>query len=93
VINIDLDHFKARLLQDALSQATVQHWLHRAYEFQQAAPRPGEFHGNATVEELRQQWGECMNTAQACLLHADLIRQLSPEPISDEVRDALEEVA
>jgi hypothetical protein len=34
-----------------------------------------------------------MDTAQACLLHADLIRQLSPEPISDEVWDAFEEVA
>lgn len=34
-----------------------------------------------------------MDTAQACLLHADLIRQLSPEPIRDEVWDAFEEVA
>jgi hypothetical protein len=90
---IDFDHFRARILQDCLTQATAQYWIHRAYQFQQAAPRPDEFHGNAPVEELRQRWRNCMDTAQACLLHADLIRQLSPEPISDEAWDAFEEVA
>jgi hypothetical protein len=34
-----------------------------------------------------------MATMQACLNHADLIRQESPEPISAEVWDALGEVA
>ncbi|HEY9468568.1 MAG TPA: hypothetical protein VIQ76_03025 [Propionibacteriaceae bacterium] len=44
---IDFDHFRARILQDCLTQATAQYWIHRAYQFQQAAPRPDEFHGNA----------------------------------------------
>jgi hypothetical protein len=90
---IDFDHFRARILQDALTEATAQYWIHRAYQLQQAAPGPDEFHGNATAEELRQRWTECMDTARACLSHADLVRQLSPEPISDEVWEALEEVA
>ena len=51
---IDFDHFRARILQDALTEATAQYWIHRAYQFQQAAPGPDEFHGNATAEELRQ---------------------------------------
>jgi hypothetical protein len=93
VISIDLDHFRARILQDALTEATAQYWVHRAYQFQQAAPRLGEFHGNATRDELNQRWLDCMATSQACLNHAELIRQESPEPISDEVTSVLEEVA
>jgi len=34
-----------------------------------------------------------MATSQACLNHADLIRQESPEPISAEVAAVLEDVA
>jgi hypothetical protein len=56
MINIDFDHFAARIIQDCLTEATAGYWLHRAYQFQQAAPRPGEFHGNAPVEELRERW-------------------------------------
>lgn len=93
LVNIDIEHFKARLLQDALTEATAQYWVQRAYQFQQAAPRKGDFHGNATKQDLWERWQECMDTAQACLSHADLIRRLSPEPISDEVRHAPGEVA
>jgi hypothetical protein len=93
MISIDIDHFRARILQDALTEATAQYWVHRAYQFQQAAPRLGEFHGNATRDELNQRWLDCMATSQACLNHAELIRQESPEPISDEVTSVLEEVA
>jgi hypothetical protein len=93
MIRLDLDQFRARVLQDALTEATAQYWLHRAYQFQQAAPRRGDFHGNATVEELRHRWRECMDTAQACLRHAELLRSEAPVEVSDEVWDALEEVA
>ena len=50
MISIDLDHFRARILQDALTEATAQYWVHRAHQFQQAAPRLGKFHGDATRE-------------------------------------------
>jgi hypothetical protein len=90
---IDFDHFRARILQDALTEATAQYWIHRAYQFQQAAPRPDEFRGNATAEELRQRWRNCKDTAQACLRHAELLRDSAPEEISDEVWRALQEVA
>jgi hypothetical protein len=93
MISIDIDHFRARILQDALSEATAQYWVHRAHQFQQAAPRLGEFHGNATRDELNEAWTRCMNTMQACLSHADLISGEYPEPISDEVASVLEEVA
>ena len=93
MINIDIGHFRARILQDALTEATAQYWLYRAHQFQQAAPRLGVYHGQATRDELNQRWLECMATSQACLNHADLIRQESPEPISAEVAAVLEDVA
>jgi hypothetical protein len=93
VIHIDIDHFRARVLQDCLTEATAQYWVHRAYQFQQAAPRLGQFHGNATRDELNEAWTRCHATTQACLSHADLLRGDYPEPISDEVASVLEEVA
>jgi hypothetical protein len=93
VISIDIDHFRGRILQDALTEATAQYWIHRAHQFQRAAPRVDEYHGDATREQLRERWLECMATSQACLNHAELILQESPGPISDEVAAVLGEVA
>jgi hypothetical protein len=90
---LDLDHFRARILQDALTEATAQYWIHRARQFQQAAPRKGDYHGQATAEELREAWYRCVATSEACLRHADLISGEYPEPISDEVAAVLGEVA
>jgi hypothetical protein len=90
---LDFDHFRARVLQDALTEATVQYWERRARQFQQAAPRRGEFHGSATTEELDAAYQRCMATAEACLRRAELLREAYPEEISPEVWAALEEVA
>ena len=92
-ITIDLDHFRARILQDALTEATAAYWIHRAHQFQQAAPRKGDYHGQADRDELLDRWERCKATELACLRHADLIRGDYPEPISDEVAAVLEEVA
>ena len=93
MIDIDIDHFRARVLQDCLTEATASYWIHRAHQFQQAAPRLDEFHRDATREELNEAWTRCHATSQACLQHADLLRGDYPEPISDEVWDVLGEVA
>jgi hypothetical protein len=93
VINIDIEHFKARLLQDCLSQATAQYWEHRAQQFENAAPRKGDFHGNADREELLDAWERCRATALACRRHAQLIMDSMPQEISDEVLTVLQEVA
>ena len=93
MIKIDIDHFRARVLQDALTEATAQYWIHRAHQFQQAAPRLDEYRGQATSEQLTERWLECMATMQACLSQADLIRKDSPEPISAELWAVLGEVA
>jgi hypothetical protein len=93
VIHIDIDHFRARVLQDALTAATAQYWVHRAHQFQQAAPRLGEFHGGAKRDELNEAWTRSHATAAACLSHAELISGEYPEEISDEVLAVLGEVA
>jgi hypothetical protein len=89
----DLDHFRARLLQDALTEATAQYWVHRAHQFRQAAPRQDDFHGSAAPGELTAAWYRCEATAQACLRHAELLRNEIPEEISPEVWAVREEVA
>jgi hypothetical protein len=93
VITIDIDHFRARVLQDALTEATAAYWLQRANQFEAAAPKLGEFHGTLTRDELNEASTRCYATAQACRAHADLISGDYPEPISDEVASVLEEVA
>ena len=91
--NIDIDHFRARVLQDCLTEATAQYWVHRAHQFQQAAPRKGDYHGLADRDELLDRWERCKATELACRRHAQLIMDVIPEEISPEVWAALEEVA
>jgi hypothetical protein len=90
---IDIDHFRARILQDALTEATAQYWVHRAHQFQQAAPRLGEYHGNATRDELNEAWTRCHATALACRNHAQLLTDEAAEEISEDVLTVLGEVA
>jgi hypothetical protein len=52
MISIDIDHFRARILQDALTEATAAYWLHRAEQFEAAAPQPTDYSGHASQEEL-----------------------------------------
>ena len=86
-------HLAARVLQDALTEATAEYWLRRAYQFEAAAPRPTDYRGQATDEQLIDAWVRCKTTAAACRRHAELISAEYPEPISDEVTSVLEEVA
>jgi hypothetical protein len=93
VINIDLDHFRARVLQDCLTEATAAFWLRRAQQFENAAPRKGDYHGHASREELLDAWERCQATALACRRRAQLIMEGRPEEITADVRAAIQEVA
>jgi hypothetical protein len=79
-------------LQDALTAADVQYWLRRAEAFEDAAPRAGDYCGQASREELRAAYQRCMDTARTCRAHAQLLRESYGE-ISAEVLDVLGEVA
>jgi hypothetical protein len=86
-------HLAARVLQDALTEATADYWLHRADQFEAAAPKLGEYRGHATRDELNEPWTRCHATATACRRHAQLLMDERSEEISDEVASVLKEVA
>jgi hypothetical protein len=90
-LNIDLDHFAARVPQDALTEATADYWDRRAQQFEDAAPCKDDDRGRASHAELYDAWERCQNIARACKLHAALLRSLVPQDISDEVGVAIEE--
>ena len=62
-----VEHFRERVLQDALNEATASYWARRAEMFENARHRPGiDYPGLATIDELRVAWCELSETAQAC---------------------------
>lgn len=70
-IDVDhIDHFQRRIIQDALADGTALYWLRRADTFEDARPRPGEFHGQATTAELNEADARCAAMARACRARA-----------------------
>jgi len=59
-------HFRSRVVQDALNEATSDYWIGRAKTFEEAAPRPGDFTGAATPADLDAQRQRLLETARAC---------------------------
>lgn len=60
-------HFRARVAQDALNQATARYWLRRAEELEAARHRPGvDYVGNASAEDLQARSIRATDTAAAC---------------------------
>jgi hypothetical protein len=90
-MNLDLDHFRARILQDALTEATAQYWLHRAQQFDDAAPRPGDYQGNATPLERQHQAIRSRQTADNCRRHARLITETADGTIAEDIWAAVRE--
>ncbi len=86
-----LEHFRARVLQDALNEATSAYWLRRAAQFEDARPRLGDYHGRATRDELRTRWHELTEIALACRHAAQLARWQTE--VTDDVLGAVREAA
>lgn len=61
-----VEHFRARVLQDALAEATAVYWRRRAQAFRDAMPRAGDYAGRATPDDLLDAWERCAAIAQAC---------------------------
>lgn len=79
-----------RLLQDALNEATSSYWAKRAADFENARPRLGDDHGQATPEQLRERWHRLTAIANACRARAEL----APLPgIGPEVEQVWGEIA
>ncbi len=62
----------ARVLQDALAEATASYWERRAKVMEWAAPRPGDWPGRATPEDLSAARERCLSAAAACRARASL---------------------
>jgi hypothetical protein len=61
-----LEHFRARVVQDALAEATMYYWERRAAAFDWARPRATDWPGQATPEQLAEQDLRLAETALAC---------------------------
>jgi hypothetical protein len=83
-------HHERRVLVDGLLDAWPIYWERRAQRLLDARPRPEDFHGRLSREELRAQWYRLTEMAEACRARA----QVSPlELVEPDVDTLLEEVA
>lgn len=86
-----VEHFRWRVLQDALNEATSLYWRRRAAAFDAACSKPNDYQGRLTPEVRVDRDAGFRAIAAACRARADLAQyQVEPEP---EVLDVLEEVA
>ncbi|MGH3496299.1 MAG: hypothetical protein ACRDP1_02390 [Nocardioidaceae bacterium] len=75
-----IEHFRARVAQDALNQATSRYWHLRAQTFDDARPQPGDYTGNATPTQIAAQDARLTETAQACRNRATICLLQTIEP-------------
>ena len=61
-----VDHFQSRVLREAYLDAEAATFDRLAEMLEWARPRPGDFHGKATREELRARYDRLTEQAQAC---------------------------
>ncbi len=61
-----IEHFRKRVLQDPLAEATAAYWRRRAATFQWARPKPGDFTGLATADELAERDARLAEIVLAC---------------------------
>lgn len=86
--------FQSRVLQDCLSAALPTVWERRAAAWEAARPRPGDYNGQATRDDLVDRDERCWQTAEACRAHARVLRDAEPSTcVSGDVWAALAEVA
>lgn len=62
----------AAVLHDVWCEATTTYWLIRAEQLDAARPRPGDFHGRATRQQLAARDARLAEAAAACRHRAEL---------------------
>ncbi len=67
-----IDHFRARVVQDAVTEAMALTWRRRARTFEACVPRPEDFNGQASEEELAARRERLEETARACYHRASI---------------------
>lgn len=80
-----VEHFRARVLQDALADALAATWRRRAAQMEDARPRAGDFKGKARRDDTAQRWLRLTQAAKLCRHRADI----SPLQDHPEVAEAM----
>ena len=91
-LDLNLDHFVTRVLQDAFTEATAIYWTRRSMDFLNARSRPGDWPGGSTPEDIAAMDSRLTGLANACRARASLA-PLQDNEIDDAVVDVLTEVA
>ena len=65
-MRIDPDRVFGDFMLDVFLDVSAAQWRARAEEYRAARPRPGDYTGQATVEDLREQWRRLASIAEAC---------------------------
>lgn len=73
-----------RSVQESITAALPCMWDRRAEDLENARPRPGDFHGQATREDLAERFARLTEQAAACREHAELLRRY-PTPIGEDL--------
>lgn len=64
--NAYIEQFQRRLVADAMQEATAAYWRRRAAAFDAATPRPEDFRGQASPQEIKEQQARLRALAEAC---------------------------
>lgn len=85
-----LSHFQRRVVVEAMLDGWGATWERAAVRYERARPRPHEFHGKQSTDQLRAKWHELTEVAAACRARA----AVSPlDLVAPDVDDVLGEVA
>ena len=83
---IDLEQAARRLIREAIAEALPTQWERRAKTFESCRPRPGDYTGAATRDELDALDHRNAVSAAQCRMHAAMLRGddlTSPEHAPD----------
>lgn len=89
-INFDPYRFAYRCVQEAMAQSLPAFWRRRAETLESCRPKPGDFNGLATPQELADRGERLRLEALACQRHAQLLEDglVEMDPvISDEIEE------
>jgi hypothetical protein len=85
-------HFQARVMSDALAEASAGYWRRRAEHLRSCLSRPSDFRGSATPEQVEARDARLRADIARCLTHAGVLAE-GIGGIPPEVVDVLREVA
>ncbi len=92
--SVPSEAFRERFLADLLTQGMATFYEHRAAVLEWASPRPGDYVGRATPQQLAAQSARCRETATAFRNKAAVLRRYGPPDfVVDEVAGVIAEGA